>query len=79
MERVSLFNLRYDLEVVFNEQYHPRVHDLLNILVLEEIPELIQKIENVYKFIGQCEESVGSGTAFDSFKETIDSLKRAIE
>ena len=39
--------LKTDLKLVKDSEYHVSVHDLLNMMVLEEIPMLIEFIERV--------------------------------
>lgn len=41
--------LKADLEIVKKDNYHPRCHDLLEMIVTEEVPELIKFVEKVNK------------------------------
>lgn len=49
MTEEQLKELEKDLKDCFNLQYHPECHNLLNILVLEEIPQLIEFARKVNK------------------------------
>lgn len=72
-----LKNLKSDLNVIKNDKYHPRVHDLLNIVISEDIPSLILFVEKVNKiFSKQLPEATGD--QFRGFKCAFETLKREI-
>jgi hypothetical protein len=56
----SLEYLKADLEIIKKDEYHPKCHDLLNMIILEEVPALIEFIQKVNKnFTGNIKESTG--------------------
>jgi hypothetical protein len=82
INKIDEFNKRLeyletDLKLVKKEEYNPRCHDLLNILVLEEVPELIRFIKHINEcFNGKYPN--GTGNQHQGAKDCYNTLKDLI-
>jgi len=70
-----LEHLEMDLRTVKNENYHPRCHDLLEMIVSEDIPELIAFVKKVNHLFDYTLPD-GSGDQYRGFKICHESLKK---
>lgn len=77
MTEEQLKELENDLKLCFKTQYHSECHNLLNILVLEEIPQLIEFTKKVNKAFKNIPENV-QGTYQMGYIDAINQLKREI-
>lgn len=69
--------LKADLEIIKRDKYHERCHDLLNMVMYEEVPALIQFVEKVNKAFS-VEIPEATGDQYRGFKCAIETLKRVI-
>lgn len=77
MNEQFLNNIETDIKQCFNDQYHIKCHQLLNILVLEEIPALIEFVRKVDKSVNLNIPEV-SGDYQNGYKDAILQIKREI-
>lgn len=70
-------NLKKDIKILVDNKYHPRCHDLLNMVLLEDIPELIKFIEKVTKSL-DVELPHPTGQFQKGEAEAINSIRREI-
>lgn len=47
----QLMFLEIELEIIIKDNFHPRVHDLMNITIKEEVLELIKFARKVHKVL----------------------------
>lgn len=66
-----------DIKTCVKDQYHPKCHDLLNILLLEEVPALIAHIRRLNKSLSTPLPS-GTGDNYHGFKMALETLKREL-
>jgi hypothetical protein len=74
---MNLKNLKEDLQTCVKAQYHISVHDLLSMLLIEEIPELIKFVERVNNTF---EKDLGdvTGDYMKGYKDGVAQVKREI-
>jgi len=69
--------LKGDLEIIKRDKYHERCHDLLNMVIYEQVPALIEFMERVNKAFS-TELPEATGDQFRGFKCAVETLKREI-
>jgi hypothetical protein len=76
MEKILDF-LEEDTKQCIKDEYHARCHDLLNVIMYEELPELIKFVRKVNKALNTPLPN-GTGDNYHGFKMAIETLKREI-
>lgn len=70
-------SLKKDIKILVKNKYAERTHDLLNMVMLEEIPELIKFLEHVNKVVN---EEIGDVTDqyMKGYKDACEQIRREI-
>jgi hypothetical protein len=77
MTQEILENLKTDLELLMRDKFHTKHEDLINMVFLEDIPELIKFVERVNKAL-ETELPLATGDQYRGFKCAVETLKREL-
>jgi len=72
-----LKNLEYDLDMCFTHEFHISVHDLMNMLFKEDIPELIKFAKKANELFKEDMKDVSNGY-MNGYKDCFNDLKKEL-
>lgn len=78
MTEEFLKNLETDIKDCILLKYHPECHNLLNILLSEEVPELIKYVRKIHKVLEQ-KIPVATGDYYWGYADALEQVKREIK
>lgn len=70
-------SIKKDIEVLVKNEYRKRTHDLIDSLLLQDLPKIIEWVENVNKVL-DVKLPDGTGRMHEGASDMLESIKRQV-